>query len=754
MDSEEEVEHNPSSPPGSPLESGGSHPGSPTRSRSRSRSGSRALSRSRSRSGSRAQSRSRSRSGSRAKSNSRSPSVSRAASRFKSRSQSRSPPGSPGSVHKTADNESEDENVIKTAHSGDEEEKESPTSPPGSPPGSGLHSPAGSPARSRSRSRSGSRAASRSRSSRSRSRSRSQASSAGSVHKGSDKENDSSDDVLKKKSRKIVSDDEEEKESPESPPMSPAGSARRSPSGSPARSWSGSRVGSRSRSRSGSRQRSKSRSRSRSRSRSGSRARSRSRSRSGSRARSRSRSGSGSRARSGSRSRSGSRARSGSRSRSRSRAGSRSRSRSRSRASSVGSVQKASDKENSDDDVPRKRSRKILSDDEDGKGKGSGDEGEKEKDELIADIFGSSDEDEEFEGFDASEVPKKEKKKKSGKAVKSDDEMDQGPSELPEEGSNEAPVDGQGSDDENMDEARKSGEGMFVSDFELMMQRKKEEMSRQRRKRKDVDLINDNDDLIADLIVKMKEAANQDRELNQKKEVATKKIKMLPYVISQLKKSDLHGIFLESGILSAMTEWLAPLPDKSLPHLQIRENFLQILQQFPSMHGDMLKSSGIGKAIMYLYKHPREIKENKIIAGKLINEWSRPIFNLTSNYKNLSKEEREQRDYEQLPKKRRTSLEGGQTPKRDIDKAMVGEKKALRPGDPGWVYRARVPLPSNKDYVVRPKASSEYQPPQKSSSKKQVTRYEKHKRAFLEKKKFSKTMKAVTISIEGRNMSL
>ena len=33
-------------------------------------------------------------------------------------------------------------------------------------------------------------------------------------------------------------------------------------------------------------------------------------------------------------------------------------------------------------------------------------------------------------------------------------------------------------------------------------------MARQRRKRKDVDLINDNDDLIADLIVKMKEAAN------------------------------------------------------------------------------------------------------------------------------------------------------------------------------------------------------------------------------------------------------
>ena len=46
-----------------------------------------------------------------------------------------------------------------------------------------------------------------------------------------------------------------------------------------------------------------------------------------------------------------------------------------------------------------------------------------------------------------------------------------------------------------------------MSDFDLMMHRKKEEMRRNRRKRKDADNINDNDDLIADMITRMKEAA-------------------------------------------------------------------------------------------------------------------------------------------------------------------------------------------------------------------------------------------------------
>ena len=45
-----------------------------------------------------------------------------------------------------------------------------------------------------------------------------------------------------------------------------------------------------------------------------------------------------------------------------------------------------------------------------------------------------------------------------------------------------------------------------LSDFDLMLMKKKEDQTR-RKRRKDIDIINDNDDIIAQLIADMKHAA-------------------------------------------------------------------------------------------------------------------------------------------------------------------------------------------------------------------------------------------------------
>lgn len=406
-----------------------------------------------------------------------------------------------------------------------------------------------------------------------------------------------------------------------------------------------------------------------------------------------------------------------------------------------------SDADDSDSDVisdkSGKREKTIESDSEEEAGKeelsdkkneekdlfGSDSESGNEEENLIADIFGESgdEEEEEFTGFNQEDL----EEEKSETQVKE-------------------------AEDSDSDDNIKRGKHMdFLSDFEMMLQRKKSMSGKRRRNRDGGTFISDADDVVSAMIVKMNEAAEEDRQLNNQKKPALKKLTLLPTVVMHLKKQDLKETFIDSGVMSAIKEWLSPLPDRSLPALKIREELLKILQELPSVSQETLKHSGIGRAVMYLYKHPKESRSNKDMAGKLINEWSRPIFGLTSNYKGMTREEREQRDLEQMPQRRRMSSTGGQTPRRDLEKVLTGEEKALRPGDPGFCARARVPMPSNKDYVVRPKWNVEMESSRfQGSSKKGISRLDKQMRKFTDIRKKSRSAHAVKISIEGNKMPL
>ncbi|XP_009869716.1 PREDICTED: protein IWS1 homolog [Apaloderma vittatum] len=412
-------------------------------------------------------------------------------------------------------------------------------------------------------------------------------------------------------------------------------------------------------------------------------------------------------------------------------------------------VRMLSDVEESDSDAASEKSDKrrenIVSDSEEeeeeerkenaGKTKeekdlfGSDSESGNEQENLIADIFGESgdEEEEEFTGFNQEDL-----------------EEEKGDADMKET-----------ADESDSDDNIKRGKHMdFMSDFDMMLQRKKSMSGKRRRNRDGGTFISDADDVVSAMIVKMNEAAEEDRQLNTQKKPALKKLTLLPTVVMHLRKQDLKETFIDGGVMSAIKEWLSPLPDRSLPALKIREELLKILQELPSVSQETLKHSGIGRAVMYLYKHPKESRPNKDMAGKLINEWSRPIFGLTSNYKGMTREEREQRDLEQMPQRRRLSSSGGQTPRRDLEKVLTGEEKALRPGDPGFCARARVPMPSNKDYVVRPKWNVEMESSRPGTIKRGISRLEKHKRRFAEQKRLSKVHRAIKFSIEGNRMPL
>ncbi|KAG9348251.1 hypothetical protein JZ751_001986 [Albula glossodonta] len=401
---------------------------------------------------------------------------------------------------------------------------------------------------------------------------------------------------------------------------------------------------------------------------------------------------------------------------------------------------------------------------------GSDSDSDDEEEKMIADIFGESgdEEEEEFTGFNQEDLEgdKSQSEASSKKQVAEESDSD--------------------------DELERGGKDTsFMSDFDVMLARKKAQSGRRRRNRDGGTFISDADDVVSAMITKMTEAAE-----------------------------DLKETFIDSGVMTAIKEWISPLPDKSLPALKIREELLKILQELPSVSQETLKHSGIGRAVMFLYKHPKESRSNKDLALKLINEWSRPIFGLTSNYKGMTREERQQRDLDQqMPPRRRLSEQpkverseepdvfspptssGGQTPRRDLEKVLTGEEKALRPGDPGFCARARVPMPSNKDYVVRPKWNVDVEtnrlleegvepigeaqtalcraektaqaagrredqcggkphaavvaaPTWAGPMKKGMSRVDKQMRRFADIRRLTKTGHAVKISVEGNRMPL
>ncbi|XP_072247962.1 protein IWS1 homolog [Leuresthes tenuis] len=411
-----------------------------------------------------------------------------------------------------------------------------------------------------------------------------------------------------------------------------------------------------------------------------------------------------------------------------------------------------SDDENSDSDgsvgPDRSMAAKLKelgsdsgSDDDDRAKAGAGDKDEKalfgsdsesgdEEEKMIADIFGESgdEEEEEFTGFNQEDLEADKKESKEKQQVQEESDSDEG-------------VDRSGQDTS------------FMSDFDVMLAKRKAMNSRKRRHRDGGTFISDADDVVNAMITKMNEAAEEDRALNSAKKPALKKLTLLPQVVMHLKKQDLKDTFIDSGVMSAIKEWISPLPDKSLPALRIREELLRILQELPSVSQETLKHSGIGRAVMFLYKHPKESRSNKDLALKLINEWSRPIFGLTSNYKGMTREERQQRDLDQQMPQRRRLSSGGQTPRRDLEKQLTGEEKALRPGDPGFCARARVPMPSNKDYVVRPKWNVEGDS-SRGPMKKGMSRVDKQMRRFADIRRLTKPGHAVKISVEGNRMPL
>ncbi|ORX45353.1 hypothetical protein BCR36DRAFT_372713 [Piromyces finnis] len=203
------------------------------------------------------------------------------------------------------------------------------------------------------------------------------------------------------------------------------------------------------------------------------------------------------------------------------------------------------------------------------------------------------------------------------------------------------------------------------------------------------------DEMISRIREKMEDAAIQDIQFNSNKQPAIAKLRLLPSVISQLEKSHLHEQFLQNDILKGMKAWLEPLPDGSLPSLDIQKAMFNMLDKMPVSTQD-LTVSGIGRVLPFYSKCSRVIPEIKRAADNLITKWSRPILNRSDNYRT-----KQFNTVDYIPNENKS------TQKQHVSLTSVNSLDVLKqkPESDDNRYRARIPQAVASNYQVAPRAT-------------------------------------------------
>ncbi|SOV06967.1 related to SPN1 - Spt6-interacting putative elongation factor [Ustilago sp. UG-2017a] len=158
----------------------------------------------------------------------------------------------------------------------------------------------------------------------------------------------------------------------------------------------------------------------------------------------------------------------------------------------------------------------------------------------------------------------------------------------------------------------------------------KKKAPRKRAGEDDLDMLADEE--VAQLRREMINAADDDEEANRLKKPGTNKLKLLPKVVATLQKNHLQQSILDNNLLEGVKRWLEPLPDKSLPALNIQHQFFQILERM-TIDTISLKMSGLGKVVVFYSLCSRVEPKIKRSAEHLIEIWSRPVLKRSSSYR-------------------------------------------------------------------------------------------------------------------------
>ncbi|KAG1339234.1 protein IWS1 [Cocos nucifera] len=264
--------------------------------------------------------------------------------------------------------------------------------------------------------------------------------------------------------------------------------------------------------------------------------------------------------------------------------------------------------------------------------------------------------------------------------------------------------------------------------------------------------------IVEHLMAELEVTAEEDAELNRQNKPAINKLKKLPLLIEVLSKKKLQQEFLDHGVLTLLKNWLEPLPDGSLPNMNIRTAILKLLTDFPIDleqydRREQLKKSGLGKVIMFLSKSDEETTSNRKLAKELVDKWSRPIFNKSTRFEDMRSFDDGRVPYRRKSMKKPAARAAG-VESRDDDLDLAEFSQDRKSGQAASRQHASRPEALPLDFVVRPQ--SKIDPEQVRERAKQVMHDERrlkmNKKLQQLKAPKKKQLQASKLSVEGRGM--
>ncbi|KAG7011365.1 Protein IWS1-like 1, partial [Cucurbita argyrosperma subsp. argyrosperma] len=264
--------------------------------------------------------------------------------------------------------------------------------------------------------------------------------------------------------------------------------------------------------------------------------------------------------------------------------------------------------------------------------------------------------------------------------------------------------------------------------------------------------------LVENVMAELEVTAEEDADLNRQGKPAVNKLKKLPLLTDVLSKKQLQQEFLDHGVLTLIKNWLEPLPDGSLPNINIREAILKILTDFPIDleqydRREQLKKSGLGKVIMFLSKSDEETTSNRKLAKDLVDQWSRPIFNKSTRFEDMRNMEDERVPFRR-PMGKKSGNKAAGIESRDGDLDLDEFSQGRKSSQSSSRQHASRPEATPLDFIVRPQ--SKIDPDEIRARAKQAVqdqrRMKMNKKLQQLKAPKKKQLQATKLSVEGRGM--